>query len=75
MSTLKNNFIYRTASLADKEQLKSLGIISYGQFFNVLTPENAAILNDNLNNDNKLIELINISTCYVCNCWYGSYHS
>ena len=60
MSIYKNNFIYRTASLSDKEQLKSLGIISYGQFFNVLTSENFKILNDNLNNDDKLIELINL---------------
>jgi ribosomal protein S18 acetylase RimI-like enzyme len=66
MSTHKNNFTYRTASLADKEQLKSLGIISYGQFYNVLTPENIAILNNNLNNDDKLKELISVSTCYVC---------
>lgn len=64
--TLKNKFIYRTASHADKDQLKSLGIISYGQFYNVLTPENFKTLNDNLNNDDKLIELINLSTCYVC---------
>ena len=66
MSINKNNFTYRTASLSDKEQLKSLGIISYGQFYNVLTPENSKIFNDNLNNDDKLTELINLSTCYIC---------
>ena len=64
--TSKNTLIYRTASLTDKDQLKFLGIISYGQFYNVLTPENYKTLNDNLNNDDKLIELISLSTCYVC---------
>jgi len=66
MSTQKNNFVYRIASLSDKEQLKSLAVISYGQFYNLLTPENSKALSDSLNNDDKLIELLTISTCYVC---------
>jgi ribosomal protein S18 acetylase RimI-like enzyme len=66
MTTNKNTFKYRSATLIDKEQLKVLGIISYGQFANILTPENFNELNNNLNNEDKLIELITISTCYVC---------
>jgi ribosomal protein S18 acetylase RimI-like enzyme len=62
----QNQFIYREASLKDKDQLKNLGIISYGQFSNILGTEHWATLNGFLNDDEKLLELLNISKCYVC---------
>ena len=62
----QDQFFYREASLNDKDQLKNLGIISYGQFSDVLGPENWTILNNFLNDEEKLIELMSISKCYVC---------
>jgi len=54
----QNHFTYREASISDKGQLKDLGIISYGQFSNVLGPEHWVTLNDFLNNGEKLLELM-----------------
>src|SRR5882762_1267440 len=62
----QNHFTYREASISDKGQLKDLGIISYGQFSNVLGPEHWVTLNDFLNNGEKLLELMGMSTCFVC---------
>ena len=64
--TDQNKFIYREASFTDKNQLKELGIVSYGQFSNVLGPEHWATLNNFLNNEEKLAELMNMSKCFVC---------
>ncbi len=64
--TSQNNYTYREASLNDKEQLKQLGIISYGQFSNILTPDNWTKLNTFLNDEEKLVDLINKSKSFVC---------
>jgi ribosomal protein S18 acetylase RimI-like enzyme len=63
---MANNFIYREGSITDKEQLKQLGIVSYGQFSNVLSEEHWQTLKNVLNDKEKLIELIGISRIYVC---------
>lgn len=62
----QNIFTYRDGSIQDKEQLKQLGIISYGQFSNILTSDNWTKLNDFLHNEDKLTDLINKSKVYVC---------
>ncbi len=61
-----NEFVYRIASIKDKDQLKQLGISTYGEYKSLLTPENWERLHGNLQNEEKLIELINQSTCFVC---------
>ena len=66
MTLTQNNFSYRDGSIKDKEQLKQLGIVSYGQFSKVLTPDNWSKLNDHLHDEGKLTDLINISKCFVC---------
>lgn len=57
---------YRTATIEDKAQLKALGLLSYGQYQSVLAPEYYTQLHANLQNDEKLEELISTSTCFVC---------
>src|SRR6185312_13039340 len=66
MTTTQNNFIYRTISIHDKEELKQLGIISYGQFSNVLESQHFETLNGFLHDENKLVQLINNSTGFAC---------
>ena len=61
-----NQLNYRKASIEDKVQLKALGLLSYGQYQSVLAPEYYAQLHANLQNDEKLEELIGTSTCFVC---------
>jgi ribosomal protein S18 acetylase RimI-like enzyme len=63
--TIQNNIAYREGSIKDKEQLKKLGIVSYAQFSNILTPDNWATLNTFLHDENKLLDLINKSKIYV----------
>jgi len=62
----QNNFTYRNISIQDKEQLKQLGIISYGQFSNVLEPEHFNTLSNFLHDEDKLTQLINNSTGFAC---------
>ena len=59
-------FSYRDGSLDDTENLKRLAIISYGQFSSILSPENWAKLNEVLHDEQKLVDLINKSQCFVC---------
>jgi len=63
---LTRELIYRVGSIEDKEDLKQLGIISYGQYKNILTEDNWEKLNAFLNDEAKLIELIEMSKCFVC---------
>jgi len=63
---MNNTFTYREGSLNDKEQLRKLALISYGQFSDILTPDNWAIMNESLHDESKLIELINKSVCHMC---------
>jgi ribosomal protein S18 acetylase RimI-like enzyme len=60
------SFNYRTASAADSRQLLQLGLISYSQYFPLLTEENRAQLDSGLRDEEKLNALMNISTCFVC---------
>jgi ribosomal protein S18 acetylase RimI-like enzyme len=64
--TSTSTFTYREGSLADKEQLKHLGIISYGQYKPLLSEENFNVLHRNLSDDSKVEALITGSKCFVC---------
>ncbi len=66
MITNQNNFVYRKGSENDKTQLKHIGLISFGQYFNQLTPEHVVKLTHSLNDEDKLNELIRVSTIFVC---------
>ncbi len=57
---------YRQGSLADKDQLKHLGIISYGQYKPQMAPEHFEMMDRNLHNDENVAALINSSRCFVC---------
>lgn len=57
---------YRRGTVADKEKLQQLGLNSYGQFKNILTEENWNKLNSSLTTEKTYLELLSISTCYVC---------
>jgi ribosomal protein S18 acetylase RimI-like enzyme len=57
---------YREGSIADREQLKQLGIISYGQYKPLLSDENFSVLHRNLSDDSKVEALIAGSKCFVC---------
>jgi|SRR6218665_800608 len=66
MQASTSTFHYREGSLADKEQLKQLGIISYGQYKPQLTEESFNVLHRNLSDDSKVEALIAGSKCFVC---------
>jgi ribosomal protein S18 acetylase RimI-like enzyme len=63
---LNRKFEYRKGTIDDVEQLQTLGIVAYGQFKNVLTPKNWELLNGNLQNKTRLIELLKVANCFVC---------
>ena len=66
MSTISSSLHYREGTLLDKEQLKQLGIISYGQYQPQLSPEHFSVLHRNLSDDEKVAALIAGSKCFVC---------
>jgi ribosomal protein S18 acetylase RimI-like enzyme len=57
---------YRKGSMADLQELKELGLKAYGEFQEVLTPDNWEKLRAGLADENKLAELICISTVFIC---------
>src|SRR5579875_3221813 len=57
---------YRIGTLEDKEKLKKLGLISYGQFRNILTEENWNKMNSFLSAENFYSDLLSKSKCFVC---------
>ena len=65
MTKTQSNFTYRNITLNDLQQLKQLGIISYGQFSNVLEPQHFNTLNTFLHDEDKLTQLISKSTGFA----------
>lgn len=57
---------YRTGNLNDFEALKELGLITFGQYADQLLPEHWNTLHNNLQNEERLSELLNIAHCFVC---------
>ncbi len=64
MSTVQLS--YRNADPSDLDALQALSLRSYGQYAQVLTPENWATFESNLQNKQRFIDLLNNSTCFVC---------
>jgi GNAT superfamily N-acetyltransferase len=62
------NFIleYRAGNLSDLKELKELGLVTFGQYAPQLLPEHWKTLHDNLQNEERLEELIRISKPFVC---------
>jgi len=58
--------MFRKATLHDKEKLRQLGLNSFGQFKEVLTEPNWTKLNSSLQAENTYSDLLDISTCFVC---------
>lgn len=61
-----NNISYRIGTINDLDQLQELSIIANGQFQSALTPDNWEIFNGNLQDKQKLIDLLKIANCFVC---------
>ena len=59
-------YIYRTGTPSDVKKLRQLGINSYGQFKEVLTEDNWNKLNTSLSRESFYLDLLSISTCFVC---------
>ena len=59
-------YIYRNATIADQEQLKIIGLNSFGQFKDQLTPDNWKKLETYLIGENTYPDLLANSTCFVC---------
>ena len=57
---------YRTGKLNDLKELKELGLVTFGQYSSQLLPEHWKTLHENLQNEERLEELIRISKTFVC---------
>ncbi len=62
----KNNFSFREGTINDVDQLQVLSINAYGQFQSTLTPDNWAIFNVNLQNRQRIVDMLKIAKCFVC---------
>ena len=60
------NYIFRNATEDDTEQLRQLGLNSYGQFESILTEENWTRLKTNLLAENLYSDLLKKGVCFVC---------
>jgi ribosomal protein S18 acetylase RimI-like enzyme len=59
-------FDYRVATHDDKKELQALGLLAYGEFKNILSPENWDKLHSFLTEDKSYSDLLNISRCFIC---------
>lgn len=57
---------YRTGKLSDLQELKELGLITFGQYSSQLLPEHWKTLHDNLQNEERLAEVFQTSITFVC---------
>lgn len=61
-----NRLIYRKAHIEDIDQIKALHVKAFGQFADVLSPDNWAKMLDNIEDLKSLRELMLNSFTYVC---------
>ena len=61
-----NNLTYRTGNIPDKEQLKKVGLASFGAYLPILEPQYQEMLMQSLGNEEKLELLMSASTAFVC---------
>ncbi|RFS18512.1 GNAT family N-acetyltransferase [Emticicia sp. C21] len=59
-------YIFRKATIDDIEKLKLIGLNSFGNFKDQLTEDNWEKLKNYLTGENTYPELLNQSTCFVC---------
>ncbi|WP_460473705.1 GNAT family N-acetyltransferase [Emticicia fontis] len=59
-------YTFRKGEIKDIEKLKLIGLNSFGNFKNQLTEDNWEKLNKYLTGENTYPELLNQSTCFVC---------
>lgn len=57
---------YRTATKKDLKQLQELGLLAYGQYKSTITQENWKKWETAFKSDDNFLNLLNISTCFVC---------
>jgi hypothetical protein len=57
---------FRDASFEDMPQLIALGLISYGQFKDVIGEGAWKKMSDHIRSEEKLRSLLTISKCFVC---------
>jgi len=60
------NLQYREGSVSDIPKLQALGIVSYGQFQPVLSPDNWNRMYSFLTATNSYTDLFQHATCFVC---------
>jgi ribosomal protein S18 acetylase RimI-like enzyme len=60
------SYLFREGRSSDESQLQALGLISYGQFDDILTDENRDKLHTVLTSENLYQDLLKISKCFVC---------
>lgn len=63
---MANTIVYRHTTLADLEQVKHLGLISYGQFTDVLGTENWEQMKSVIDNNDNWHHILTDSTGFVC---------
>lgn len=63
---MKAALTYRKGSIRDFAPLKELGVTSYQEFSEILTPDNWEKLKKGLSNDELLEDLIIKSTVFIC---------
>lgn len=61
-----NNFAYRAGLPTEKESLQQLGILSYNQFSQILSPADWQTMDRFLHNDKMWTQLVNNSAIFVC---------
>jgi ribosomal protein S18 acetylase RimI-like enzyme len=66
MTFKQNNFTYRGASVNDKDKLKRLGLLSYGQFAETLGSEHWRRMEGILSDDSTWLNLLKVSKGFVC---------
>ena len=57
---------YRQGTIADKEQLQKLRLLSFGQYESALTADNWTILKSRLTDDSRYTDLFNTAQAFVC---------
>jgi len=63
---MTGNLKYREATIHDKYQFKTLGILSYGKYSSQLTEENWAMMSANIKRDATWDSILSSSKGFVC---------
>ncbi len=63
---MKETLQYRHGTVDDKEALKDLAVIAFGQYKDILGDDHWTVMRSRLSDDNQMNELISISRLFVC---------